>query len=75
MRIIGLAMDDSDRLFVSDPGLRHVLVFNKDHKAEDVITDGMVEPGGMAIDTENRFCMLPISSLDQVLVYDADTSS
>src|ERR1700722_2146006 len=49
VRIIGLAMDDHDRLFVSDPGLRHVLVFDKDHKAEDVITDGMVEPGGMAI--------------------------
>ncbi len=28
-RIIGLAMDDDDRLFVSDPGLRHVLVFDK----------------------------------------------
>ncbi len=27
-RIIGLAMDDDDRLFVSDPGLQHVLVFN-----------------------------------------------
>ncbi len=44
VRIIGLAMDDNDRLFVSDPGLRHVLVFNSAHKAEDVITDGMVEP-------------------------------
>ncbi len=27
VRIIGLAMDDNDRLFVSDPGLKHVLVF------------------------------------------------
>ncbi len=72
-RIIGLAMDDSDRLFVSDPGLRHILVFNKDHKAEDVITDGMVEPGGMAIDTKNRFLYVADIALDQVLVYDADT--
>ncbi|MGB2635523.1 MAG: SMP-30/gluconolactonase/LRE family protein [Candidatus Acidiferrum sp.] len=73
VRIIGLAMDDSDRLFVSDPGLRHILVFNKDHKAEDVITDGMVEPGGMAIDTKNRFLYVADIALDQVLVYDADT--
>lgn len=73
VRIIGLAMDDDDRLFVSDPGLRHVLVFNKDHKAQDVITDGMVSPGGMAIDTKNRFLYVADVELDQVLVYDADT--
>jgi sugar lactone lactonase YvrE len=73
VRIIGLAMDDNDRLFVSDPGLRHILVFNKDHKAEDVITDAMVEPGGLAIDTHNRFLYAADTELDQVLVYDADT--
>jgi DNA-binding beta-propeller fold protein YncE len=73
VRIIGLAMDDNDRLFVSDPGLRHVLVFNKDHKPEDVITEGMVDPGGLAIDTRNRFLYVADVELDQVLVYDADT--
>lgn len=73
VRIIGLAMDDNDRLFVSDPGLRHVLVFNKDHKAEDVITDSMAEPGGLAIDTRNRLLYVADTELDQVLVYDADT--
>ena len=73
VRIIGLAMDDSDRLFVSDPGLRHVLVFNKDHKPEDVITEGMVDPGGFAIDTQNRLLYVADVQLDQVLVYDADT--
>ena len=72
-RIIGLAMDDNDRLFVSDPGLRHVLVFNKDHKAEDVITDGMADPGGLAIDTRNRLLYVGDVELDQILVYDADT--
>jgi sugar lactone lactonase YvrE len=72
-RIIGLAMDDNDRLFVSDPGLRHVLVFNKDHKAEDVITDGMVDPGALAIDTQNRLLYVADVELDQILVYDADT--
>lgn len=72
-RIIGLAMDDNDRLFVSDPGLRHILVFDANHKAEDVISDGMVEPGAMTIDKENRFLYVSDVALDQVLVYDADS--
>lgn len=72
-RIIGLAMDDNDRLFVSDPGLKHVLVFNAKHEAEDVITDGMVSPGGLAIDTENRLLYVTDIEQDLVLVYDADS--
>lgn len=73
VRIIGLAMDDNDRLFVSDPGLRHILVFNAEHKAEDVITEGLVSPGGLALDRENRLLYVSDVDLDQVLVYDADT--
>ena len=73
VRIIGLAMDDGDRLFVSDPGLRHVLVFDANHKATDVITDGMAEPGSMTIDRENRLLYVSDIQLDQVLVYDADS--
>jgi len=73
VRIIGLAMDDNDRLFVSDPGLRHVLVFNPQHKAEDVITEGLVEPSGLAIDVQNRLLYVSDVNLDQVFVFDADT--
>jgi len=73
VRIIGLAMDDGDRLFVSDPGLRHVLVFDANHKPTDVITEGMTEPGSMAIDRENRLLYVSDIQLDQVLVYDADS--
>jgi sugar lactone lactonase YvrE len=73
VRIIGLAMDDNDRLFVADPGLRHVLVFNKEHKAEDVITEGMMEPSELALDTQNRLLYVSDIALDQVLVYDADS--
>jgi sugar lactone lactonase YvrE len=73
VRIIGLAMDDNDRLFVSDPGLRHVLIFNAAHKPEDVITEGLVMPGSLAIDRENRLLYVSDIELDQVLVYDADT--
>ncbi len=73
VRIIGLAMDDNDRLFVSDPGLRHVLIFNAKHEPEDVITDGLVSPGGLAIDVENRLLYVADVDQDQVLVYDADS--
>jgi sugar lactone lactonase YvrE len=73
VRIIGLAMDDGDRLFVSDPGLHHVLVLDSTHKATDVITDGLVQPSGLAIDKENRLLYVSDVELDQVLVYDADT--
>ena len=66
-------MDDDDRLFVADPGLRHVMVFDSTHKATDVITDGMVEPGSLAIDRENRLLYVSDVNLDQVLVYDADS--
>jgi sugar lactone lactonase YvrE len=72
-RIIGLAMDDNDRLFVSDPGLRHILTFDANHKAEDVISDGMVEPGGLALDKENRLLYVADVELDQILIYDADS--
>jgi len=72
IHIIGVAIDDDDRLFVSDPVLRHVLVFNAQHKAEDVITEGMVGPTEMAIDTRNRLLYVSDVELDQVLVYDAD---
>jgi DNA-binding beta-propeller fold protein YncE len=73
VRIIGLAMDDNDRLFVSDPGLRHVLIFDANHKATDVITDGLVEPSGLAIDTQNRLLYISDINQDQILVYDADS--
>lgn len=71
--IIGLAMDDNDRLFISDPVLKHVLVLNAQHKAEDVITQDMLRPTGLAIDTKNRLLYVADTDLDQVLVYDADS--
>jgi sugar lactone lactonase YvrE len=70
--IIGLTMDDSDRLFVSDSKLHHILIFGKDRKIEGSISEGVVDPGGMAIDNENRFLYVADPALDQVLVYDAD---
>jgi len=70
--IIGLAIDDADRLFVSDTKLHRIMVFDKDHKIEGAISEGLVDPGGMAIDNENRFLYVADAALDQVLVFDAD---
>lgn len=69
----GVAIDDTDRLFLADPGMKRVLVFNKEHKLEATITSGLISPGGMAIDEENRFLYVPDAELDQVLVFDVDT--
>ncbi len=70
--IIGLAIDDADRLFVSDTKMHRILVFDAQHKVEGTIGDGLVDPGGMAADNENRFLYVADAALDQVLVYDAD---
>jgi len=71
--INGLAMDDDDRLFVTDVKLHHVLVFNKQHQAEaEFGTDALVSPAGIALDTTNRFVYVVDAQQDQVLVFDAD---
>ena len=71
--INGLAIDDDDRLFVSDGKMRRVLIFNTKHEVENQITEGLVDPVGIALDTENRFLYVVDTQQDQVIVYDADT--
>jgi len=71
--IVGLAMDDADRLFVSDTKYHRIVVFDRNHKLEGAITQGgLVDPAGMAIDNENRFLYVADAGRDQVMVYDAD---
>jgi len=70
--LTGLAIDDSDRLFVADSELKHVLVFGKEHKVEAIISQGLVLPGGIAIDNENRFLYVADTGVDQIAVFDAD---
>jgi len=73
-RIFGLAIDDSDRLFVSDGRNNHVLVFTPNHKLEAVFGEGLMSnPNGLDIDEQNRFLYVANTGSDQVLVYDADT--
>jgi len=71
--INGLAMDDNDRLFVTDDRLREVLVFNANHQEEAAFgADVLGNPGGVAIDTENRFLYVVDTANDIVDVFDAD---
>jgi len=70
----GLAMDDNDRLFVTDLKLHRVLVFNAKHQLEDSFGgEYLVSPAGIALDTENRFVYVVDTQQDQVLVFDADS--
>lgn len=69
----GLAVDDDDRLFVSDGKMHRILIFNAKREVENQISEGLVDPVGMAIDTTNRFLYVVDTQQDQVLVYDADT--
>lgn len=71
--INGLAIDDDDRVFVSDGKLRRVVVFNAQHQVADQIDKGLVDPVGLAIDTENRHLYVVDTQQDQVMVYDADS--
>jgi sugar lactone lactonase YvrE len=70
--LTGLAIDDSDRLFAADSGMKRVVVFDKNHKIEGTIAEGLVAPGGLAIDNENRLLYVTDAEQDLVLVYDVD---
>ncbi len=71
--INGVAIDDSDRLFVSDSGFHRILIFDKTHKLVDQIEGGLITPNGLAVDDENRLLYVADTDLDQVLVYDLDS--
>jgi DNA-binding beta-propeller fold protein YncE len=71
--INGIAVDDDDRIFVSDGRNAKVLVFGANRKIEAQINEGLVDPLGLAIDTERRLLYVVDTKQDQVLVYDADT--
>ena len=71
--INGLAIDDDDRLFVSDGKLHHVLIFSPKHELDGQISEGLVDPVGIALDTANRLLYVVDTQQDQVIVYDADT--
>jgi sugar lactone lactonase YvrE len=69
----GIVADDDDRIFISDGKLRRILVFSPKHELVDQITEGLVDPVGLALDTENRVLYVADTQQDQVLAYDADS--
>jgi DNA-binding beta-propeller fold protein YncE len=71
--INGIAIDDSDRMFVSDGKMHRILIFSPKHEVEGQIMEGLVDPVGLAIDTENRLLYVVDEQQDQVFVYDADS--
>jgi DNA-binding beta-propeller fold protein YncE len=71
--INGIAIDDDGRLFVSDGKFHKVLIFNAKHEVESQISEGLVDPVGLAIDTQNRVLYVVDTQQDQVIAYDADS--
>lgn len=71
--VTGLMIDDTDRLFASDPGMKRVMVFGPEHKLEANITERIADPAGIAIDEENRLLYVVDTEQDLVQVYDADS--
>jgi len=72
--ITGLALDDDDRLFVSDTSLHHIVVFSPKHEQEATFgSDVLVRPSGVAIDRDNRFVYVADTGNDVVDVFDADS--
>ena len=72
--LIGLAIDDADRLFVTDSGLQRVFVFDANHKFSASFGSGqLVRPSGVAVDNKNRFLYVTDVLKDNVVVYDLDT--
>jgi DNA-binding beta-propeller fold protein YncE len=70
----GLAIDDNDRLFVTDMKFHQVLVFGTNHQQEAAFGNGVLgRPGGIAIDRENRFIYVVDTENDVIDVFDADS--
>ena len=68
----GWRLDDSDRLFSPTANFVTSWFSTKHHKVEAIISQGIVVPGGMAVDNENRFLYVADTGVDQVAVFDAD---
>ena len=72
--INGLAIDDNGRMFVTDMKFREVLVFNEQHVQETAFgADIFANPGGVAVDSENRLLYVVDTGNDVVDVFDADS--
>ena len=72
--LVGVAVDDNDRLFAVDVLLRTIPVFGPDHKFETSFgSEVLGQPNCAAIDTENRFLYVTDAAKNNVAVFDADS--
>jgi DNA-binding beta-propeller fold protein YncE len=71
---MGLAIDDTDRLFVVDSRLHQVTAISPDGKLENVFgQDKLERPIGAAVDNENRLLYVVDAKASRIAVFDADT--
>jgi len=71
--LVGLAIDDTDRLFVTDSGFQRVFVFDTNHKFQASFgSDRLARPSGVAVDNKNRLLYVTDVLKDNVAVYDLD---
>jgi DNA-binding beta-propeller fold protein YncE len=71
--IIGLTVDNADRVFIVDALMHRVALLSPDWKIETYFgDDNLQHPGGIAIDEENRFLYVVDTGAQRVAVFDAD---
>ena len=71
--MIGLTVDDADRVFVVDSLWHRVAVFGKDLKLETYFGEKDLDhPGGIAIDEANRILYVADTGKEQIAAFDAD---
>lgn len=72
--IVGLAIDDTDRLFVTDSDLHSVTVIGPAGELEAVFgSQELVRPAGAAIDSENRLFYVADPGKHHIAVFNADS--
>ena len=59
---------------VTDTGNKRVVVFDENHKVEGTIAEGLVAPGGLAVDNDNRLLYVTDAEQDLVLVSGSGTT-
>jgi DNA-binding beta-propeller fold protein YncE len=73
---MGLAIDDTDRLFVVDSRLHQVTVVGANGQLETVFgQDKLERPIGAAVDDENRLLYVVDAKASRVAVFDADSGT
>ena len=71
---IGVALDEQDRLFVSDSKLHQITCFGPDGKVEGVFgTDDLQRPAGMAVDNPLRRLYVADVGGKRIAVFDLDS--